>query len=843
MKRIFTSILLAGFLLISPLFPVLAQQSQNTPQQTTTAPVTAVSKAFKDVLGTAKRIDNGDVMPVYQLDGHTFFVLSQKNFGKLALWYAEAVSLPAEAESLSGIEIGRSVVTFERHDNRVIVRDHTSGLGKRAGQATQREQPSYNKPQHLPIHVAINDSSKGPIIAVFPIIAEDDNGTILVDVTQTFTQDIESLTARDHIQSTGWIPVEVDQERSYISGVKAFHDNLNIRSHLTFLAKNPYDSSEKMQPLSIEVGHSFILLPEIPMAARAFDKRIGFFSSEFTEYESDTGEAVESRSVILRWRMEKSDPGAKVSTPVKPILFYIGRDVPHRWRPYIKAGVEQWQPVFEAAGFKNAIIARDAPSLEEDPSWSPDDVRYSVIRWLAQARANAIGPSIYDPRSGEVLAAHIQIWPEVIGMFERYYYAVVGSLDPEAAKLPMSDTKRGELLQYIVAHEVGHAIGLRHNHLASTAYSVAQMRDPNFANVHGPNASIMAYGRFNQVAQPGDGVTRFLPILGPYDYFAINWGYGAHGNSEEEEHENLGRMAKQSESDRSLAWAAGEMPQEMEEWINDPRLQKENTGTERVEATRLAISNLLRSLEMLPSATGDDTALFRKTGSEMLSQHITFLESVATLVGGTINRPLSSDGPIYSLVPPSEQREAVQYLLDEGVQSLEPYKDPLIITRIPPIGGILAIESLQGSILETIFSGEKLARLDEQKALYPDAYGAIELAEDIYGALWDDLSSAPRWRRVLQNRFLDLCKNILAAELRADSSGVAAATLIHQGFSRPFASLVTASGAKTDFPAWARITLPDLHDQLKTAAKVLVSRSDQYHFQTMAWRIEKLINL
>ena len=839
MKPIFTSILLASFLFTVQLFPVLAQQSQNTPQQTIPDSITEIPRAFQDTLISAQLIGSGAVS-AYQLNGHILFVLSQKHFGKLILWYAEAVSLPAEAVSLSGIEIGRSVVTFERHDNRVMIRDHTSGLGKRAGRATQNTQPSYNKPQRLPIQVAINDSSKGPIIAVFPIIAEDDNGNILVDVTQTFTGDIESFTASRHIQSTGVVSVEVDPERSYISEVTVFHDNVNIRSHLTFLTKNPNDPSEMVQPLSIEVGHSFVLLPEIPMAARAFDKRVGFFSSEFVEYESHTGETVENRSIILRWRMEKSDPGAKVSTPVKPILFYIGRDVPDRWRPYIKAGIEQWQPVFEAAGFKNAIIARDAPSLEEDPTWSPQDARHSVIRWLAQARANAIGPNIYDPRSGEVLSAHIQIWPEVIGMFERYYYAVVGSLDPEAAKLPMSDTKRGELLQYIVAHEVGHAIGLRHNHLASTAYSVAQMRDPNFANVHGPNASIMAYGRFNQAAQPGDGVTRFLPILGPYDYFAINWGYGIHGNTPEGEREILERMATQSENDRRLTWAAGEIPQEKEAWMNDPRLQLENTGAERVEATRLAISNLLRSLEMLPSAVGDDTDLFRETVAEMLSQHIIFLESVATLVGGTINLPLSLDGPVYQLVTPAEQREAVHYLLDEGVRSLERYKDPLIITRIPPIGGIRAIESLQGALLETIFSGTKLARLDEQKVLYPSAYGAIELTEDVYAALWNDLSTVPRWRRALQSRFLDLCEKILNAELQADSSKMATAVLMQQGFSMPFASLVTASGSKTDFPAWARNTLPDLHDRLEKAAKTAPSRSDRYHFQTMAWRIEQI---
>jgi len=840
MKRILASILLAGFIFSAQLFPVSAQQPQDSAQQTIPDAVTGVSQAFQDILANAQKIGDGAVA-AYQLDGDILFVLSQKHFGKLILWYAEAAKLPAEAESLSGVEIGRSIVTFEKHNGRVMVRDHTSGLGKRAGRADDNSRPSYNQPQVLPIQVAINDSSKGPIIAVFPIIAEDDSGNILVNVTKTFTGDVESLTARYHIQSTGFIPGDVDPERSYISKVTVFEKDVDIRSHLTFLATNPND--QMVQPISIEVGHSFILLPEIPMPARAFDSRVGFFSSEFQEFESHTGETVENRSVILRWRLEKQDPEAEISLPVKPILFYVGRDVPERWRPYIKAGIEQWQPAFEAAGFKDAIVARDAPSQEEDPAWSPENARYSVVRWLAQARANAIGPNIYDPRSGEVLAAHIQIWPEVIGMFERYYYAVVGSVDPEAARLPMSDSKRGELLQYIVAHEIGHAIGLRHNHLASTVYSVEQMRDPDFANVHGPNASIMAYGRFNQVAQPGDGVTRFLPILGPYDYFAINWGYGTHANTPEEEREILEKMAKSSESDRRLAWAAGELPKEQEAWMNDPRVQKENTGAERVEATRLAIANLLRSLEMLPAAVGDDTDLFRKTGAEMISQHSTFLGSVATLVGGSINQPLSSDGPSYQLVTPVEQREAVNYLLGEGVQSLEPYKDPQIMTRIPPIGGVRAIENMQGALLETIFSGTKLAKLDEQKALYPEAYGPIELTEDVYGILWDDLSTAPRWRRALQSRFLDVCEKILNSKSVDASRDNTTVAIMQQGFSMTFASLIAATGVKTDFPAWARNTLPDLNGRLEIAITEATSRSDKYHFQTMAWRIQQLLGL
>lgn len=834
MKTFIATLILAIFL--------VAAATTTTAAQTNQEGVIVTPDPFAEILENAVQIGSGTVT-AYQKEGRTFFLLPSTVIGHLVLWYAEAASLPPEAKSISGVEIGRLVVTFEKVDNRLLVRDHTSGLYKRAGNAYLDPFPALHKPQRLPIQVAINDFNKGPVVTVFPILAEDDQGNLLVDITQTFINDIESLTAKYHVMSTGMQPGAVDPDRSYISRIKVFNNDVDLRSHLTFLATNPGDAAQTLQPVSIEVGHSFVILPPSPMAPRAFDGRVGFFKSDFMEYESATGKPVENKSVILRWRLEKSDPTAAVSPPVKPIVFYISREVPERWRPYIRAGVEQWQPAFEAAGFKDAIIAKDAPTKEEDPHWSPEDARHSVIRWVAQSWANAIGPNIYDPRSGEILAAHIQIWPQVLNMFERYYFAVVGSLDPEAGTLPMAESKQGQLLQYIVAHEVGHAIGLRHNHLASTAYSVSQMRNPSFANIHGPNASIMAYGRFNQVAQPEDGVTEFLPKIGPYDYFAIKWGYGIHGETREEETAILQQMALKSESDRRLMWAAGEMTKELETWLNDPRLQKENTGAERIESTRLAVTNLSRSLEILPNAVGENSELYRKTLVEMVSQHTTFLQSVTTLIGGRINQPQSTDGPLYKLIPPEKQKEAIGYLLTDGARSLDQYKDPFIITRIPSLGGIRAVETLQSNLVDAVFSGPVLARLDEQKALYPGAYGPTDLAEDIYDTLWQDLSQAPRWKRALQRRFLELCQNILAAVSDTSSSEQQSVNLMIQGYSKSHASLEASSGVKTDFPAWATETLRKLHVRLKEAGSNTTDQSDRYHFQNMMLFIEEIVQL
>ncbi len=266
------------------------------------------------------------------------------------------------------------------------------------------------------------------------------------------------------------------------------------------------------------------MLPEKPMKGRYFDSRVGYFTESFEKYD-DPKPWVVRRQFITRYRLEKKDADQAVSEPVKPIVFYLGREIPEKWRPYLKKGVEDWKPAFEKAGFKNAIICKDAPDRSEDPTWDPEDARWSVIRWVAEPIANAMGPNVHDPRSGEVISAHIIFWHDVVKLSQLWYFVQCTAVDSRARKLPLPDELTGELLRYIAAHEVGHTLGLRHNHRASQAYSIKQLRDPAFTAKHGSVASIMSYGRFNYVAQPEDGVKHLIPVIAPYDYFAIDWGY------------------------------------------------------------------------------------------------------------------------------------------------------------------------------------------------------------------------------------------------------------------------------------------------------------------------------
>lgn len=779
---------------------------------------TPLPQALAAVVGSAPAIGDGPIQ-AWRVGPRTLLAIPVDLMDRLFFWYVEAARFPTSAVAIGGNSIAEAVVTLERRDGRLLVRDRTPAFQKRAASDVPTTAGAGdNAPRGVdPINRAIDAASLGPTVAVLPIVAEG-GGRLLVDLTGTFANDIDGLTASRHIVSAGYLPapigLTVDAARSYIADVDVYPDNVHIRSHLTFRATDPSAPTKGFQPVSIEVGHSLIMLPEQPMPARRYDDRVGFFFTNFTEYETASGEASSSplRGVIKRFRLEKKDPAAKVSDPVKPIVFYIGQGVPDRWRPYIARAIESWEPVFRAAGFSNAIVARNAPTPAEDPRWSPEDARYNVIRWVPQAFANAQGPSVIDPRSGEVLFAHVLLWPDVLNFFSNYYWLMARGIDTGVAGLPLTEQKQGELLTYIVAHEVGHSIGLRHNHLASTAYSVRELRDPAIANSQGPNASIMAYGRMNQAAQPGDGVTRLLPTQGAYDFFAIDWGYGVHGATPAEEQAELDRLAAAASRDRLRRWGAGEAGFE-DKWANDPRVQMENTGAERIEATRLGLRKVSASVEALDSATADE-ARYRAAYGQALVNFDLMLGSVVKVVGGQ----LAGEGPggRPAIVPPAEQRDAVRYLLGEGVASYDVFQRPAIALRANPNSADLTIDAHRARALRQLLSGPKLAQLQSQQQLDPKAYGVRNLADDVTATLWSSLVGQPAWRAALQGVYLDEVERMLAGG-DDPNAGKLAAALNAEMYSPGYIVNQVATASETVLPAYARLALPLLQRDLQRA--------------------------
>ena len=370
--------------------------------------------------------------------------------------------------------------------------------------------------------------------------------------------------------------------------------------------------------------------------------------------------------------MEKKDPGAEVSEPVQPIIFYVGREVPDKWKEYVRKGIEAWQPAFEKAGFKNAILGKLAPSIHEDPNWDAEDARISSVRWLPSTTENAFGPHVHDPRTGEILEADVRLYHNVMKLARDWYFVQASPNDERAQKLPLPDELMGELLTYIVAHEVGHSLGFPHNMKASSAYTVENLRSPEFTKTNGTEASIMDYGRFNYVAQPGDGAT-LIPIVGPYDYFAVDWGYRQYANKDEET-KGLADLVAKQKSDPLLRFGDAD-PGE------DPTRQSEDLGADSIEATRLGLQNIDRVAAYLVAACckpGEDYDLLSNMYDQLLSQRNRELGHVTGVVGGfeQINLFFGDADQIYQPISAERQKEAVAFLLQKAFQTPAKLIDP-----------------------------------------------------------------------------------------------------------------------------------------------------------------------
>lgn len=744
-----------------------------TPQGTGQAPTGAPQGArfgqqppskprpYAEVITKDAKTDDG-LIRTHQIDDRVYFEIPTAVLGKEMLWVTSLRETQL-GTGYGGQQTGDRVVRWEKRGDKILLRS-VNYDARAAGEGVIRR--------------TVAASNVEPILQVFDVRAYNDNANNapVIEVTPLFVGDVTEFSPRRQLGAA-----RIDASRTFLDRVKALPQNVEVDVLATYVAAPPQPSLPGLPPrrregpqrdtstdaITAVVHHSIVLLPANPMKPRQFDDRVGFFGTSFYQF-GGAENRVEEIQYISRWRLEKKDPTAALSEPVKPIVYYIGPEVPEKWRPYMKQAIEDWQPVFEKAGFKNAIIAKDAPSPTEDPDFDPDDVRYSVVRWFPSTVENASGPSIVDPRSGEILNANIRMYHNVLKLAETWYFTQASPNDPSARKLPLSDEKMGQLLRYVLCHEVGHTLGLRHNMKASSSYTVAQLRNPQFTSQFGDEASIMDYGRFNYVAQPGDGVTRLIPKTGPYDDFAIEWGYKPMAaTTTEGEKAELNAIAARQSANPALRWGPG--PEDPVA-VSDPGQQTEDLSNDPIEATNLGLKNLDRVLGYLVSAStkpGEDYDRLAESYTAVLDQRNRELGHVTALVGGFTETRLHFDQPgvkaptNYVPLAPARQRQAVQFLLQNGLTTPKSLIRQDILARIEPSGTSNRVLQSQTSLLARLLSDSRLQRMTDFEATrgVANAYTTSQLTDDLRAGVFSELAapkvSVDPYRRNLQRTMVE----------------------------------------------------------------------------------------
>jgi len=467
-------------------------------------------KAYSEVITGEAESDEG-LFHVHKIEDKFYYEIPDSLLGREMLLVSR-IAKTANEIGYGGEKLNTQVVSWQKKDEKILLR-HLSFENTAS--------------DSLPIYEAVRNSNLAPVIAAFDIESPSkDSAGFVIDVTSLFTTDIPSLGLQSSRREAYRVR-RLDTERSYIDFIHSYPENIEARNLMTYDAAEP-PSNSSTGTISLEINHSMVLLPEEPMQARAYDQRVGYFSVQQTDYGLDAQKAKTVRH-ITRWKLVPKDKEAylrgELVEPVDPIVYYIDPATPKKWRPFLKQGVNDWAEAFEAAGFKNAIMAKDPPSEEEDPEFSPEDVRYSVIRYFASDVQNAYGPHVHDPRSGQILESDIGWYHNVMNLLRNWYFVQTAAANPDARGVEFSDETMGQLIRFVSAHEVGHTIGHPHNWGSSYAYPVDSLRSPTFTEEHGTAPSIMDYARFNYIAQPGDGVTNFFPAIGEYDRWAIKWGY------------------------------------------------------------------------------------------------------------------------------------------------------------------------------------------------------------------------------------------------------------------------------------------------------------------------------
>jgi hypothetical protein len=843
-------VLAAALLLVT--LPVLGQDKKPVPPvvppgNTSTVPTFPASlkpgpKPYKDVI-TDKAISKKGLFTVHKVEDKWYFEIADSLLGRDILIVNRLSKAAAGMRNFffgyAGDQIGNNVVSFEKGPNNKIF------LKKISFDELSRDsmQPMYR---------AVMNSNIQPIVAAFDVAAfnKDSTGTI-IEMTNYINTDNDILDFAANLKNVFQVGGQ-QTDKSYIVSVKTYPLNVEIKTVKTYSKSSgggfgtpaplPFASTGGGQLLTMELNSSLVLLPKTTMQKRFFDPRVGFFARNYTDFDANP-QGVKDITIVVRWKLEPKDEDiekykrGELVEPKKPIVYYIDPATPKKWIPYLIQGVNDWQAAFEKAGFKNAIIAKMAPTAEEDSTWSLEDARFSAIVYKPSDIANASGPNVHDPRSGEILESHINWYHNVMSLLRNWYFVQCSPLDPRARKIQFDDDLMGQLIRFVSSHEVGHTLGLRHNYGSSSTVPVEKLRDKAWVEANGHTPSIMDYARFNYVAQPEDNISPagLYPRIGDYDKWAIEWGYKKmyEANTPEEEVPILNKITTERlQNNKRLFFGTEINP-------DDPRSQNEDLGDDAMKAGGYGIKNLQRIIPNLMSWTrvaNEDYSNLSDLYNEVIIQFNRYLGHAAKNIGGIYETPktVEQPGAVYEYVPKAIQQEAMSFL-NKNIFTTPTWlinKEIFSKTGADPLSIIGS--RMEGTLNALLTNGRMNKLISAEASVGNNAYTLTELMGDLQNYIWTELKSHKPidvYRRNLQKAFVEKFGSIISPSTPAAGS---------------FGGIVITFGGgdikKTDIVSVAKGTLRSVKAEISAALPSISDKMTRYHLQDMLERIERILN-